>query len=366
MALSVLSLGLLGNGGQQLTETNNILNNLSISAITNSSTNCFASLDGSQTIQVNAGSNQFSTGGNSPCNLCIQNMKDIYNARLLLEQDLGRGQKINPVLETAMLTGSLPTSTDKKAQQLGPCSAVCKSSIIQDISQSQKLTTKQTCNVENNITNQIQNNIAGQIDSQLKNQQDVFGQFESLFTSNRQSEITKLSSNLSQNITTNFIQNLHQTLKNHQIIDISGSSVLVEGVSQGFTGSIVGSLQSTNSVVNELKNSAQYAISQSLLNKNDTLGDLAKSLERTIDNFADLLESTAGQIVIIVSAIILGIMIVALGIYLHNRANPRNQIQTNTRMDQYTTFNNTKNYNNSYRFVQPMPSSRAQGGIPPS
>lgn len=356
MALSVLSFGLLGGSGQSLTETNNIVNKLSISAITNSSTTCFASLDGSQTIQINAGSNNFSTNGNSPCNLCVQNMKSIYDARMLLEEEIGRGQKANPVLETAMLTGSLPSSTSKNGQLIGPCSSVCKSSIVQNISQSQKLTTKQTCNVRNDIKDDIQNNISTQIQSELKNQQDVLGQFESLLSSNSQSEATKLSSNLTQNITTNFIQNLHQTLKNHQIVEISGSSVIVEGVSQGFTGSIVGSLQTTNSVVNELKNSAQYAISQSLLNKNDTLGDISKGLERTIDNFATLLESTAGQIVIIVSAILLGMMIVALGIYLHNRANPYRQIQTNTRLDQYT-------YKNSYPTgIQ----GRSRGGIPPT
>jgi hypothetical protein len=197
---------------------------------------------------------------------------------------------------------------------------MCFDIVSLNVSQSERLTASTSCEVQNDITNNIQQSISTQISAYLKNQQDFIRQLESAFISNTESITNNLSSTMSQSITNNFVQDLHQSMLSSQIVSLRGNSILAENISQSFTGKMVGKMQVNNTVMDQLRQSAQYSISQSLLNKNDTIGDLSKDFLQVIRTMSTLLEDLTTQILIIVGAVIAAVMLVVSSLYIFNKS----------------------------------------------
>lgn len=317
----------LSSKGQQLTITDDITTSMTISATTNVVTECFQSAEGDQLIEIKEGAGKWSQFANEPCSICTGYLRDILTARTDLEMKAAErnpgymAQVPNPNLVTQMITGgSDPNTPQTSAAALGPCTAMCFDIVAFNVAQSQRLTATTSCEVQDNITNNIQQSISTQIAAYLKNQQDFIGQLESAFTSNTESITNNLSSTMSQSITNNFVQDLHQSMLSSQIVSLRGNSILADNISQTFTGNMVGKMQVNNTVVDQLRQSAQYSISQTLLNKNDTIGDLTKDFLQVIRSMSTLLEDLTTQILIIVGAVIAAVMLVISSLYIFNKS----------------------------------------------
>lgn len=318
----------LSGNQQRLSIVDNLTTSMSVSATTNINLTCFTKLDTSQEFIVNPGSNaNFDTMGPLANSNCITIVNDIRKAREALEQaavlnnPAYTAQIANPNLVTAMTTGStdtnpVPTTT---VSSLGPCTSFQANVVAINISQTSKLTASETCGENDTITTGISQSIEGQISAYLKNQQDIIGQLESSLVSNTESISTNLSTTLSQNITSNFIQSLNQTLKASQYIKVSGDSVLLDGVVQGFTGNMTGSLQVNNTVTDQLRQSAQYSIAQSLLNKNDSLSDITKDFLAILQTIDQIFESTVNGVIVIIACLVGSIILVVGGLYIFNK-----------------------------------------------
>ena len=322
----------LTSKGQDLTITDDITTQFSINAVTNVQTNCFQSANGRQAINVTSGpGDAFVNASPAPCTICLEALNQITTARTNLETEAATRnpgytpQQANPVLQTIMTTGQVGVDTPQNPAPsttpaaLGPCTAMCNDLVVLDITQSQTFNAKETCNVITNVTTNISQTIKGQLDAYLKNQQDIIGQLESAFTSNQDNITTNLSSDLAQNLTENFTQSIHQQLSNTQFAGITGNSTIVDRSTQSFTGTMVGKLTVNNTIVDNLRQSAQYSISQTLLNKNDTIGDLTRDFLQVIQDMSSLLEELTSQILIIVGAVIASVLLLVGALYIFNK-----------------------------------------------
>ncbi len=310
---------LFGNKGQKLTITNDIMTQMTVDAATSSVTNCFLKADGKQEITI---SSDFPSRLNpkliEACNFCQASLISIYNARQALETKTGHPQIANAQLVNIMTTGSSDISADNTTKALGPCDAMCHDTVVVNVSQSLSLKATQNCSVTNDMNTSISQSINAQISAQLKNQQDFMGQLSTAFTSNQQSITNRMSDTFSQNVTTNFVQDLNQSLQASQSITVTGNSILAFGIAQTFTGEMVGQLQVNNTVTDQLRQSASYSISQTLLNKNDTVGDLARNFLQVVETLTGLLETLTTQILIIVAAIIAAVLLVVGALFVFN------------------------------------------------
>lgn len=321
----------LTSKGQTLTITDNITSTLTINSTTTSQTDCFQSSVGNQAIIVQETTlpSQLLGQISVACNDCIEQVQKIHAARIAVEeaaQTANPGytvQKANPDLELQMTTGvssGAPTPGTATLESLGPCNLMCSDLVVVGVAQSIALKATADCQVTNTFSTDIDQSIQGQISSQLKNQQDFIGQLESAFTSNQQSLTVNLANTMSQNITKFFQQSLSQTMAANQLVQVTGNSIYAAGIDQTFTGSMVGQLTVSNTVNDQLRQSASYSIAQSLLNKNDTIGDLAGDFLQVIQTMSALIEELTSQILILIAAVLGAVILVVGSLYIFNKS----------------------------------------------
>ncbi len=323
----------LNSKGQQLTESNNITSDMTIQALFQSNTACVSQQSGFQSIQVTAGTpyepaNKIAGGA---CSHCSQALEDIKTARTALERDAVvqsnaayTPQTASAAMQVAMTGGGTIDPTG--VAQLGACDLMCHDVVIFNVQQSLVFNAQTNCQVTDSIQNELTQTINGLIQQSLSNQQDFIGQLEDAFTSNQESITTNLASHLSQSVT----QVVNQSLINAGVASqtfvagIAGTgdnthSIYVNTVQQHFTGNSTATLSVTNQLNNNLRNSTDYSISQSLLNKNDSIGDITTDFLRIIDSMGDFMVTSTGLFVIILGAVIaLGVMTIS-ALYIFNR-----------------------------------------------
>ena len=310
----------MSNHGTSQTISDNINTSMVMHAVTSIDTKCIQSVQGTQQIQVTGGSGEYDlTGSDSTCLQCLKLMNDIVESRSALEQTTlklhpqYKPQTAREELVELLQTGGVTTvgegSSSNPLSQLGACNLVCKSQIVSNIEQNAQYKMTQNCSVDSNLTNDMNQNLSTSIQDYMKNQQDVFGQFENLFTKNSQSLSAKLASSLTQNVETVVNNTLETDINNLQLTSVSGHSAYVANVQQSFNINSVTDLFATNDITNQLRQSATYSIAQSELNKNDSIGDLSKDVLQIIKNLTDILENTVTRSFYVAVIVILGLLI---------------------------------------------------------
>ena len=324
-AAGIALIDFLSSKGQKLSITDNITTNMSINSTTNVATECFQSLSAIQVIDVEEGPDYNVALMPTACKRCLDYLTSIHTARNALETAAQNanlsyhGQVANPVLETQMTTGGAVSDPTAKVATLGPCTAMCSDIVLINAVQTATLSATQDCEVTNDITTEVSQGITGQISAYLKNQQDIIGQLESAFTSNTESISANLGTAMGQSVTQNFTESLSQAMSAIQEFKMSGNSVVASNIEQSFTGQMIGSLNVNNTVTDQLRQSANYSIAQSLLNKNDTIGDLSNDFLQVINTMSSLLEELTTQILIIVGAVIAAVILVVGALFIFNK-----------------------------------------------
>ena len=308
----------LGGHGQRLTITDNITTTMTINAVFSSITNCFESTETEQSIDFE-GKNYPEINGA----WCLDAIKSIYDARNNLEyeaEEKSRGayvhQEATANLEATMLTGA---SEFDKDGTIGPCALMTHSIVVSNIQQTTSFKSTGDCNVTNVDVNDIQQSIQGQIDASLTNKEDILSSLEDIFVTNRDTISTDIATDMTQNITSKFIQSLYSHLLGVQIIDVTGNSLYLNNVKQSMKATQIGTLLVNNTVNDQLSQSAKYQLTQTLLNKNDTIGDLSQDFLQVIETLGDLMDELASQILILLGAILAGVIMIGLTLYLTNK-----------------------------------------------
>ncbi len=323
----------LGRSGQQLTITNNILSQMTIDANFQSNTNCTSRQTGSQSLSIEPGTDYppaaHITEKGGPCDRCVQALASIREMRDDLEKEAVEksGGRYQPQTASAPMLIAMTGSGVSDTNTIGACDLMCADVVIFSVLQSEVFSSETDCQVDNTVDNTLTQTLTGSINSSLTNQQDIIGLLESAFTSNQESISANLASILSQSVTTVVSQQLlNSTLAAQQFnVGIGGSSggsgahsCYVNTAAQTFTANSIATLSVTNSLTNSLRQTADFSISQTLLNSNDTIGDLSKDFLQIIDSMSEFLTTIVGSVLVILGAVILLAVMLISALYIVN------------------------------------------------
>lgn len=306
----------------------NLVNNQLISSTQTFTNNCFVAQEGTQNVSIN-GNADYNTNlvqsfqdGKSNCNLCIKALGDLQQRRLDIEQT-AKTLDVSYEIQSSSF-GSLTSSTSSGSSDdadivlKNPCDLVCRSVVADSVSQSLQIKSTQDCQVSNSVSNDVSQEMTAKIQQSLKNQQDVFGQFLSSFSNSDLNVETNINTTIQANVDQKFVQELVTSVNATQTVSVNpgSASVFISGFSQSFEATTTSNLEAVNQIYNEIKSSASYSIAQSLLNKQDTVGDLTKNLNSALTNVADLIDNLATYAIICVCCFVLGIFLVLGIMYL--------------------------------------------------
>jgi hypothetical protein len=351
----------LSSKGQNLTITDNILTDMSISSNFLSETSCSSTVSGSQSINIQPGPplapQEKLHGEGSSCLLCVNALAEIQAMRDQLELNASEASHGLYQTQTAseQVTAAMTGGSDD-ITQIGACELMCSDVVILNVQQSQVFKARTECKVATDVTNNIAQTIQGKIKSSLKNQEDIIGQLEDAFTSNTEAITNNISSRMSQTL----VNSVRQTLVNNALSiqnfnaglesnasgpdGNSAHSIYVNTVSQSFTSNSVAKLNANNQVNNSLRQSADYSISQQLLNKNDTLGDITKDFRNVIDSLGVFLNTLTGDGLIILGSILAILALLIGAVFLFSK---RGRDLIEKYVDLKTGVGPTNNYSTS-------------------
>jgi len=340
----------LSSKGQSLSITDTITTDMSISSTFTSETQCISAQTGNQSINIATSQSgpAFSkvNGANGSCTLCEGILDQIKTARNNLEID---AVSRNPAYVAQIASGPMTVAMtgggftgDDKIYYLGACQLVCSDVVVNNVFQSQVFTSKTDCSVTNVNTNDITQSINGQVNAALKNQEDILGSLEDAFTSNSESISTNLATQMSSVVTTSVSQDLINNSWSSQVFTVGITNGLAQGarstfvnnVDQKFVANSIAIMKVNNKLNNSLRQSADYSISQTLLNKNDTIGDISTSFLQVIDTMGQLLTTLTGQVLMILGAVLAMVCMIVGALYIFNRGFRE---AVNTQVDRATT-----------------------------
>jgi len=311
-------------GGPSLKINNNITTDMLVRSIFESQTQCFQDVDSTQSIRVED-TPGYQTGGQG-CARCLEIMRELVRRRLNLEQEAANisllyipqepSSELLGLLDPTAAGGANPVSqpaggsASPSLSAVSACDLVCRSLVVVGVSQDVVVEAKANCQVENDVTTSVNQSLSTIIESFMKNQQDIFGQITGSLTPTQSSISTDISSVMSQNLTQRFVQSLINRIVTLQQVNIGGpgrktNSVYVENIRQSLRGSQVGTLNAVVTVNNEMTQSAAYNLVQSIVNKNDTTGDLVKSLLGVITAVTDMVENLSTAVIMVITVIVL-------------------------------------------------------------
>lgn len=305
MAGAAVGIGLYdilsGKGGDKLSIVNNITNQATITSLITSTTDCFVtqSVDDAIALPVNTNTDE--------------------NSKACADQTIGCSGAVQAVIaKRASLAQKWGINAGETT--VNPCQNICRSVIVQNISQQSILKSNGNCSISNNITNNIQQSMKEQLDSQVTNQEDIFGQLGSIFAGTRESINNDLSHVLSQNLQQDFVNNLTVQLADRQKITISGASIYVDGITQRLTGSVNGTLKVTNTITDQLSQSSDFSLQQTLKNINDSVGDLGKDFLSVVDSVSSIIDTLVGQLLFIIGGILVAILLIIGALFLCSKS----------------------------------------------
>jgi hypothetical protein len=329
----------LTSKGQTLTITDNITTDMIINASFTSKTNCITSETGSQNITIVAGegyeaiSDKMNDEKVGSCGYCLDQLEALRNLRNKLDADATNknpnytGGTPSDTMKKLMEGGSFSKDTSAPAN-LGACDLVCADIVVLNVQQSQTFKAKTECKVDNQVSNSLNQSINGTISAFLTNHQDILGQLGDAFTTNTSSIVNNLATTMGESVSTVVKQNLLNAATSAQSFNIGVSnssqtdgahSLYVNSVKESFTSKSVANLTVNNQVNNSLRQSADYSISQTLLNKNDTIGDISKDFLKVIETMATLVETLTGQILIILGAVLAIIFLIVGSMFVFDK-----------------------------------------------
>ena len=200
------------------------------------------------------------------------------------------------------------------------CESVCRDCVVKDVEQTTSFEAKLECFTTDSFQQDFRSQIQASVESLLKNKQDFLGAAGDLFTTNVNELTTNYANEVANEFETRISDIVQSDLSAIQSIQLgvgdNNHSFYVQGLSQSVqVNGIVSSISKTN-FVNNITDVTQFNATLSLLNSNDTTGDLANAALSTLDSLADIWEGVVGKVLIIVSVVMIGMILVVGGIMI--------------------------------------------------
>lgn len=308
-ASTLCSFGAGGCGGTELKVTNNISTRMAINSYTGTTNKCNTESFFSNSIEIE-GKDGFPTEDeNKGATACRDLIEAYREARAELELD-AKARNRRYQIQTEV--GQAPLIEECEHVVGDP-------NYIQAINQSINFEINQGCEFQTNSRSDAEQKLKGNIDQYLENKNDVFGELSSVFNSLKASTSNSISKTMSASVTNVFGNNVNLSVNGTNNVTAKGNSMYMTNIIQRLDGSAVSRFSQSNKVLNRISQSSTYAIGQSLVHHNDTLGDVTTSLSRILTSMAQLLEETIGAIVVAIGAVLLGVLMVFSTMYLFNK-----------------------------------------------
>jgi len=312
--------GLFGGGGNSLSITSKITNDMMARAVLNSTTECITTGEAKQTVKIiiSPPTSEYKTAADSAaCDFCGKLKTKAINKQIELQTAAGHLQSIIGMGTVKVAGSSKPTQADPFDDFLtNPCGAICRDAFINNISQEQVLTLKSDCEQNDEFKNTINQSMQAQINDSIKNQEDIFGQLESIFAGSKASISADIANVMTENMNQNFYRVLATSLNTTQTIDITGTSIYVNKINQTFSASVMAKMKVTDTVIDQFTQSSDFSLSQSVKNVNDTTGELADDFLQLITSVSTMMDTLTGQLLMFLAAIIVCIIMVVGTLYL--------------------------------------------------
>lgn len=300
----------LFDNGTELKIDNSISTRLTIEALAETSTTCNTTVNVSNTFTTNSSPRGTDASNSSGCLECLSVVQEAVAERSRLETE---ASERNRRYQNQTLTTSLiPLSNEV-------CDFVCKDIVSKNVDQDINWVSSTGCQVNSQTRNDLQQTIQGKLQQYLESKTDVFGELSSIFN--------RIEAGVSNSMATTMTDSIQESIREVFItsanvantITVNGNSIYLNGLSQQVDGSVVAKLQSQNNLLNQIRQSATYGISQSLVYHNDTIGDVATSLSRILVTMGKILEDTIGAIIVAVGAVLLAVLLTFSSMYLFNK-----------------------------------------------
>lgn len=242
----------------------------------------------------------------------ISKLGKIRHDMVMRSYHMGSRQKVHDL--------SLPADLQTQVSAHVWTEYACKKSVVKDINQDQGIQIKTGCQFENSDSVQLAQAMQTKTEQATTNQKDVFGQLGGMLSGGSQNCIsTDLKTNIETKFNADFLNEQATELRFWQGVNVApnSGSVWIDGLSEGLTSNTVATIFAKNKIQDKLYQSAQITDAQNLIDKNDTIGDVANALSQTLVGSADLMASSMGKLLLItgVVAFIALILIAALAYF---------------------------------------------------
>jgi hypothetical protein len=263
-------------------DTSSVKNQINIDVLTEATmravSGCTVDANLSQTVQINCSDN---AGNSAGCNSCMDMIAKTRTARDVIGLQSGIG-----------VATDWPT-TDA-------CAIACTSCIVRNVTQSQVVQLRSTCDVFADFDTQIKSKIGEAIEEVLAKQEDISSAIGRIFSGPRKTEVINEYKSALQNVLTReFTNKLKTDILAHQTIKIGKKSVIVQHVDQTINAAMVSSLISKSKIQDRVFTDQQVAAALETLKKDTIFADLIDGLTAATVAPLDFLASTMGMIIII-------------------------------------------------------------------
>lgn len=201
----------------------------------------------------------------------------------------------------------------------GLCQIPCQDCIVGNINQAAKITFTESCSSSSDFATSLKSQVYASINSFMKNKDDVFGSLTSIFSS----DIEKTSNAYSDHVVNKYMTDLKTIVESEMKVtqsikignpDGANQSYYINNISQTMTANGVLNSISKNNFVNSLTTQQQIDETLKQYHKNDTTGDIAGDISKTITGLADIFGSVVGKVIIIIATLLVGIIAIVAAI----------------------------------------------------
>jgi hypothetical protein len=212
------------------------------------------------------------------------------------------------------------------------CTANCKACNVSNVSQKTTISSVINCTSFNTVKNNIDQQLVASITQNLTNNQDGLSPIATMLgTTSTQDVVTNLTNRISSKITDTVIANVSQQISASQTLNIMAGSTNINGVQQQSAySSITTYLQKTN-IFNTIFSEEQWTVLQTLLNDQNTLGDLGNVVVKGATYIEKMLTNSVGKVVLFV-LIMVGVVIAGVVLYVISQL-IRNAVQKQKEKD---------------------------------
>jgi hypothetical protein len=209
----------------------------------------------------------------------------------------------------------------------GICDLVCLGCLVQNVNQDAKVGFEANCQITNNVMQEMENKFQADITQKLKENKDVLGQLTETFGAllgggDESSEISTLITSRLRNITNSSItQSLTNNVNVAQTVEVTGRSVYADGLTFNADAEFISRNLAKNDIFSALTSESEASVIQEIHDRNNTIGDLARTIADTFEDVAGQWETTFAIIGVVVVILIAGGALVTLFLFMQTGKN---------------------------------------------